>query len=47
MRNIDERLQRAQQQEGARQEDVQSGRIRVEPPGRKDSEAPAKQKANK
>lgn len=45
MKNIDERLERAQQEEGARQQDVQSGRIRVERPEREPASAPAKQKA--
>ncbi len=44
MRNIDERLQRAQQEQKARQEDLDSGRVKVERPERETSSTQGQKK---
>jgi hypothetical protein len=46
MRNIDERLKRVQEQQGARQDDVQKGRVRIERPERESPSSEDKKKAD-
>ena len=44
MRNIDQRLQRAQQEQGARQDDLESGRVKVERPTQESSSSQGQKK---
>jgi hypothetical protein len=43
MRNVDEDLERLQQEQAARQEDLKTGRVRVNPPVRESAEEKEKQ----
>jgi hypothetical protein len=43
MRNVDEDLERLQQEQAARQEDLKTGRVRVIPPVRESAEEKEKQ----
>ncbi|MDO8478410.1 MAG: hypothetical protein Q7W02_19880 [Candidatus Rokubacteria bacterium] len=45
MRNVDEDLERLQQEQAARQEDLKTGRVRVIPPVRESAEEKEKQPA--
>lgn len=45
MRNVDEDLERLQQEQAARQENLKTGRVRVTPPVRESAEEKEKQAA--